>query len=170
MAVKLPDDPKQLKSLCERYQKQVKELTQKCERENLDWGMEEYYLNQKIRDFEKLCENNNIDFSLVNAIDGKRRHLPVPKKEPVTEEQFRSVFSHYYPHAYIHNVDDEDFDDIWVRAKGYWETDRILYSRSDKEIRMWRTRGGYDYHFYSIKEFEEWLARAHSNGREFEGE
>lgn len=38
MAVKLPDDPKKLKALCERYQKQVKELTQKCERENLDWG------------------------------------------------------------------------------------------------------------------------------------
>ena len=44
MAVKLPDDPKKLKALCERYQKQVNDLTQKCERENLDWGMEEYYL------------------------------------------------------------------------------------------------------------------------------
>ena len=33
MAVKLPDDLKKLKALCERYQKQVKDLTQKCERE-----------------------------------------------------------------------------------------------------------------------------------------
>ena len=32
MAVKLPDDPKQLKSLCERYQKQVKELRSANER------------------------------------------------------------------------------------------------------------------------------------------
>ena len=31
MAVKLPDDSKKLTSLCERYQKQVKDLTQKCE-------------------------------------------------------------------------------------------------------------------------------------------
>ncbi len=72
MAVKLPDDPKKLSSLCERYQKQVKALTQKCERENLDWGMEEYYLTQKIRDFEKLCENNKIDFDIVNELDKKR--------------------------------------------------------------------------------------------------
>ena len=170
MAAKLPDDPKKLKSLCERYQKQVKELTQKCERENLNWGMEEYYLTQKIRDFEKLCENNDIGFEIVNELDKKRRHLPSAKKEPVTEEQFLSVFTHYYPHAYIHNVDDEDFDDIWVRAKGYWEADRILYSRSDKEIRMWRTKGQYDYHFKSIEEFEFWLSRALFRDREFERE
>ena len=112
MAVKLPDDPKKLKSLCERYQKQVKELTQKCERENLDWGMEEYYLTQKIRDFEKLCENNKIDFGIVNELDKKRRHLPSATKEPVTEEQFLSVFAHYYQHAHVYNVDDGDADNI----------------------------------------------------------
>lgn len=80
MAVKLPDDPKQLKSLCERYQKQVKDLTQKCERENLNWGMEEYYLTQKIRDFEKLCENNKIDFSIVNELDKSVATCQVQRK------------------------------------------------------------------------------------------
>lgn len=80
MAVTLPDDLKKLKCLCERYQKQLKELTQKFERENLDWGMKEYYLSQKILDFEKLCENNKIDFSIVNELDKKRRHLPKAKK------------------------------------------------------------------------------------------
>lgn len=73
MAVTLPDDPKKLKSLCERYQTQLQELTQKLERENLDRGMEEYYLTQKILDFEALCENNKIDFSIVNELDKKRR-------------------------------------------------------------------------------------------------
>lgn len=130
MAVTLPDDPKQLKSLCERYQKQVKELTQKCERENLNWGMEKYYLTQKIRDFEKLCENNKIDFSIVNELDKKRRRLPSAKKEPVTEEQFLSVFARYYPHAHVYNaIDDGNADDIWVRTLGNTETDRKHITR-----------------------------------------
>ena len=170
MAVKLPDDPKKLKSLCERYQKQVKELTQKCERENLDWGMEEYYLTQKIRDFEKLCENNKIDFGIVNELDKKRRHLPSATKEPVTEEQFLSVFAHYYPHAHVYNVDDGDADNIWARTLGNTETERVLYIRSAKEIRTWRNYGIFDYHFGSINEFEDWLAKAHVRGIEFECE
>lgn len=170
MAAKLPDDPKKLKSLCERYQKQVKELTQKCERENLDWGMEEYYLTQKIRDFEKLCENNKIDFGIVNELDKKRRHLPSATKEPVTEEQFLSVFAHYYPHAHVYNVDDGDADNIWARTLGNTETERVLYIRSAKEIRTWRNYGLFDYHFGSINEFEDWLAKAHVRGIEFECE
>jgi hypothetical protein len=51
----------------------VKELTQKCDKERLKWGMEEYYLTQKINDFEWLCKQNNIDFALVNERDAKRR-------------------------------------------------------------------------------------------------
>lgn len=165
MAVKLPDDPKKLKALCERYQKQVKDLTQKCERENLDWGMEEYYLTQKISDFEKLCENNKIDFSIVNELDKKRRHLPSAKKEPVTEEQFLSVFAHYYPDAHVYNViDDGNTDDIWARTLGNTEIERVLYSRSAKEIRTWRNHGLFDSHFSSIKEFEDRLKTMKKQG------
>lgn len=169
MAVKLPDDPKKLKALCERYQKQVKDLTQKCERENLDWGMEEYYLTQKIRDFEKLCENNKIDFSIVNELDKKRRHLPSANKEHVTEEQFLSVFAHYYPDAHVYNViDDGNADDIWARTLGNTETERVLYSRSAEEIRTWRNHGLFDYHFSSIKEFEDRLKTLKRQGVQFE--
>lgn len=169
MAVKLPDDPKKLKSLCERYQKQVNDLTQKCERENLDWGMEEYYLTQKISDFEKLCENNKIDFSIVNELDKKRRHLPSATKEPVTEEQFLSVFAHYYPDAHVYNViDDGNTDDIWARTLGNTEIERVLYSRSAKEIRTWRNHGLFDYHFSSIKEFEDRLKTMKKQGVQFE--
>lgn len=169
MAVKLPDDPKKLASLCERYQKQVKALTQKCERENLDWGMEEYYLTQKIRDFEKLCENNKIDFDIVNELDKKRRHLPSATKEPVTEEQFLSVFAHYYPDAHVYNViDDGNTDDIWARTLGNTEIERVLYSRSAKEIRTWRNHGLFDYHFSSIKEFEDRLKTMKKQGVQFE--
>ena len=40
MAVKLPDDPKKLKALCERYQKQVKEYLEEVLYEVID-GTEE---------------------------------------------------------------------------------------------------------------------------------
>ena len=73
MAIKMPKDPNKGKTLCYKYQKQLKELTQKCEKESLKWGMEEYYLTQKINDFEWLCKQNNIDFALVNERDAKRR-------------------------------------------------------------------------------------------------
>lgn len=73
MAIKMPKDPNKVKTLCYKYQKQLKELTQKCEKESLKWGMEEYYLTQKIRDFEALCKQNNVDFTIVNERDAKRR-------------------------------------------------------------------------------------------------
>lgn len=73
MAIKIPKDPNNVKTLCYKYQKQLKELTQKCEKERLNWGMEEYYLTQKICDFEALCKQNNVDFTLVNERDAKRR-------------------------------------------------------------------------------------------------
>jgi hypothetical protein len=73
MAIKMPKDPNKVKTLCYKYQKQLKELTQKCEKENLKWGMEQYYLTQKIWDFEALCKQNNVDFAIVNERDAKRR-------------------------------------------------------------------------------------------------
>ena len=73
MAIKMPKDPNKVKTLCDKYQKQLKELTQKCEKERLNWGIEEYYLTQKICDFEALCKQNNVDFTIVNDRDAKRR-------------------------------------------------------------------------------------------------
>lgn len=73
MAIKIPKDPNKIKTLCYKYQKQLKELTQKCEKDRLNWGMEEYYLNQKIWDFEALCKQNNVDFTIVNERDANRR-------------------------------------------------------------------------------------------------
>lgn len=58
--------------------KQFRELTQKCDRESLKAGMEEYYLNQKIADFEALCKQNGVDFAIVNERDAHRRE---PHKE-----------------------------------------------------------------------------------------
>ena len=78
MAIKIPDNIDQLKALCGKYQKQLMELTQKCDRESLKAGMEEYYLNQKIADFESLCKQNGVDFSIVNERDAHRRE---PHKE-----------------------------------------------------------------------------------------
>jgi len=73
MAIKMPKDPNKVKTLCYKYQKQLKELTQKYEKERLNWGMEEYYLTQKIWDFEALCKKNNVDFTIVNERDAHRR-------------------------------------------------------------------------------------------------
>lgn len=70
---KLPDDMTRLKALCEKYRTQLKELTQKIERDTLKAGMEEYYLTAKIRDFEELCRQNGIDFGIVDELDRKRR-------------------------------------------------------------------------------------------------
>ena len=73
MAVKIPNNSDKVKTLCYKYQRQLKELTQKCNRERLEWGMEEYYLTQKIMDFEALCKQNNVDFTIVTERDAKRR-------------------------------------------------------------------------------------------------
>lgn len=73
MAIKMPKDPDKVKTLCYKYQRQLKALTQKYEQDRLKREMEEYYLTQKIWDFEALCKKNNVDFSIVNERDAKRR-------------------------------------------------------------------------------------------------
>lgn len=78
MGVKIPDNLNKVKTLCHKYQKQLRELTQKCDKEHLEHGMEEYYLSQKILDFEALCNKNNIDFTIVNERDTKRRGGKLP--------------------------------------------------------------------------------------------
>ena len=73
MPIKMPKDPNKVKTLCYKYQQQLKELTQKYEQERLNWGMKNYYLTQKIWDFEALCKENNVDFTIVNERDAHRR-------------------------------------------------------------------------------------------------
>lgn len=75
MSINLPDDPARLRALCARYKKQLGELTRKRDLESVQAGMEEYYLEKKIEDFEALCARNGIDFSVVDALDRKRREI-----------------------------------------------------------------------------------------------
>lgn len=79
MAVKIPNSIEKLKVLCYKYQKQLKELTQKLERESLQRGMEEYYHEQKIMDFEALCMKHGIDYAIINERDEKRRKQKTKK-------------------------------------------------------------------------------------------
>lgn len=59
-------------------------------------------------------------------------------------------------------------DEAARNSPGNLRKDRVLYSRSDKNIRMWRNFGGYDRHFKNLAVFKEWLKNAHANKRKFE--
>lgn len=91
-----------------------------------------------------------------------------PKKEIITERQFVDIFTKVYPNVRLYGLDDEEGNDIWASAVGYWDADRILFSRANEEVRMWRNYGRYDYRFKSAKEFEEWLTNARNHERQFE--
>lgn len=73
MSKKLPDDPAQLAAMCQKYRQQLVQHTQKLEQERMKSGMEEYYLTSMIRDFEALCKNHGVDFSVVLERDKERR-------------------------------------------------------------------------------------------------
>lgn len=90
------------------------------------------------------------------------------KRVGISEEEFVEAVKELYPNALFHQLDDKDFDDVWIRGIGYWEADRVLYSRSDRNIRMWRNFGGFDRHFKNLAVFKEWLKNAHANNRKFE--
>ena len=96
----------------------------------------------------------------------EKYHLE-PRKEKITEQQFVETFKKFYPKVMLNHLDD-DYDDVWVSAKGFWDASRILYNRPDQDIRMWRNYGRYDYHFKSLVEFEKWLENAKTHDREFE--
>lgn len=91
-----------------------------------------------------------------------------PKKEIITERQFVDIFKKVYPDVRLYGLDDEVGNDIWASAVGYWDANRILFSRADEEVRMWRNYGRWDYRFKSAKEFKDWLTNARSHEREFE--
>lgn len=91
-----------------------------------------------------------------------------PQKEIITERQFVDIFQKIYPNVRLYGLDDEEGRDISACAVGYWDANRILYSRPDEEIRMWRNYGRFDYRFKSAKEFEDWLTNAHNHERQFE--
>lgn len=86
----------------------------------------------------------------------------------ISEEEFVEAVKELYPNALFHLLDDKDSDDVWIRGIGYWEADRVLYSRSDKNIRMWRNFGGFDRHFKNLNVFKAWLKNAHANKHKFE--
>lgn len=90
------------------------------------------------------------------------------KRVGISEEEFVEAVKELYPNALFHPLDDDDSDDVWIRGIGYWEADRVLYSRSDKNIRMWRNFGGWDRHFKNLAAFKEWLKKAHADNRKFE--
>lgn len=74
MAVKIPEDIDKLKSLCCKYQQQLKDLTQKCESLRLQRDMEIYYRQQEVLDFEALCRKHGIDYAIVKERDSNRRY------------------------------------------------------------------------------------------------
>lgn len=90
------------------------------------------------------------------------------KRVGISEKEFVEAVKELYPNALFHQLDDKDYDDVWIRGIGYWEADRVLYSRSDRNIRMWRNFGGWDRHFKNLAAFKEWLKNAHANNRKFE--
>lgn len=90
------------------------------------------------------------------------------KRLGISENEFVEAVRELYPNALFHQLDEKDFDDVWIRGIGYWEADRVLYSRSDRNIRMWRNFGGCDRHFKNLNVFKEWLKNAHANNRKFE--
>lgn len=90
------------------------------------------------------------------------------KSVGISEKEFVEAVRELYPNALFHQLDEKDFDDVWIRGIGYWEADRVLYSRSDKNIRMWRNFGRFDRHFKNLAAFKEWLKSAHANNRKFE--
>ena len=91
-----------------------------------------------------------------------------PQKEIITESQFVDIFKKVYPDVRLYGLDDEIGNDIWASAVGYWDANRILFSRADEEVRMWRNYGRWDYRFKSAKEFEDWLTNARSHEHYFE--
>jgi hypothetical protein len=86
----------------------------------------------------------------------------------ISEKEFVEAVRELYPNALFHQLDEKDFDDVWIRGIGYWEADRVLYSRSDRNIRMWRNFGGWDRHFKNLAVFKAWLKNAHANSCKFE--
>ena len=103
--------------------------------------------------------------TVTEVVQGDRA---VKKHAGISEKEFVEAVRELYPNALFHQLDEKDFDDVWIRGIGYWEADRVLYSRSDMNIRMWRNFGGYDRHFKNLAVFKEWLKNAHTNNRKFE--
>ena len=57
----------------EQYKRKLAVLTRAYGEYRNKTDMTIYFLEEKIKDFEQLCKNNNIDFSIIEKIDKKRR-------------------------------------------------------------------------------------------------
>lgn len=86
----------------------------------------------------------------------------------MTEQAFRYILTKHYPGIKFHG--DKDNDDVWVIPIGNWGVDRVLFSKSEKHARMWRTHDC-DYHFSkNTLEFERWVEAQSEKGNLFETE
>lgn len=86
----------------------------------------------------------------------------------MTEKAFRYILTKHYPGIKFHG--DTGNDDVWVIPIGNWSVDRVLFSRSGKHARMWRTHAC-DYHFAkNTIEFERWVEKQSEKGNLFETE
>ena len=57
----------------QKYKRKLAELTRAYGEYRNKTDMKIYFLEEKIKDFERLCKNNNIDYSLIDKLDSKRR-------------------------------------------------------------------------------------------------
>ena len=62
----------------------------------------------------------------------------------MTEQAFRFILTKHYPNIKIYAI--KGYDDIWVIPVGNWGVDRVLFNKSSKHARLWKTHGC-DYHF-----------------------
>lgn len=84
----------------------------------------------------------------------------------MTEKAFRYILTKHYPNIKFH--EETNCDDIWVIPIGNWGVDRVLFSKSEKHARMWRTHSC-DYHFSkNTIEFERWVEEQAEKGNKFE--
>ena len=84
----------------------------------------------------------------------------------MTEQAFRYILTKHYPNIKFHG--ETDSDDIRVIPVGNWGVDRVLFSKSEKHDRMWRTHSC-DYHFSkNTIEFERWVEEQAEKGNKFE--
>lgn len=63
-----------LQSRADMFKRKLGELTRAADRKRLHYEMEIYYLNEVIKDFQALCTKNNIDYSIIDTLNKRRRH------------------------------------------------------------------------------------------------
>lgn len=84
----------------------------------------------------------------------------------MTEQAFRFILTKHYPNIKIYAI--KGYDDIWVIPVGNWGVDRVLFNKTAKHARLWKTHGS-DYHFSNNTiEFERWVEEQAEKNNQFE--